>query len=550
MGHLTTFLYDYLVRKANDPNSSVWLPKSLKQYMPLKKEDTQVIDISASKGKMSDQLFVIYSNMVDKVTKSNPEIYEQVCNDALLSLDRKEPDPSMSVSNLVINGIENLKLEQLTSAVSIDHGYKLVFSADGPAYSISEYKDLEPVSITMDYCLEQKFCAYDKAKADQGIFEPATEIHAEQCLPGGWPECDLILKGSMTITLLDGAPIPIVINPDVNYTIKTDDKNRDLCAEVCTLAILADAFANGTYFDVTALESNFDVNMNDAKAFLQNQMGLIPVKTGIIQSINATLGQEGIKKSMSDRLTKYTLQAFEKVLGAAPGDLPTTAQVEKNEVDQYIFDRIRYSMCFEESKYYLKKVIQKWQEPCLDDWKLGDIDVGPGGEPEGVNELEISSFLLTDVEMKGLSQMEVTVDDIGFILGEAGQQDLATMAPLLKLTIQGGLHITMKTGDIIGAFTVHLDECPLDLKCVISGDDVDNLTITVDTVKIDSSKEHIHIDLDINARLKEFLEAAINTQGVLDKLVKKINDKFDSQRDSLSKSVTEKIRQALINADA
>lgn len=552
MGKLTTFLYAYLTRKANDSNSSVWLPKTLVRYMPLKKEEPQKIEISAAQKSISTDFLVIYRNTVLNAVKSDDAMKTRVLNEAVISVNREESAPELTLSDISITGMENLQIGSLDKAepTKDGRGYELVFPVTGPAYGPAEYKDYQRVEVTMGYSLRQHFCGYYKDKAQQKEYILAEDIHVEQYLPGGWPKCDLILHGTMKVSLREDAKNPIVINPDITYTVQSAGDSRKLGAVINGVNLVPDCFSQAMLVDVESLDSEVNIDKETARQFVQKQLNMIPVKTGILQSINSTLNQDGSREKMSGQLTDFTLKAFTNVLVAAPDDLPTTKDQEDNAVDQYIFDRIRYAMCYEDSRYYLPKVIDGWTDPPLNKLQLGTVDISLEQSPSE-SDGGLTRLVLTNVEMEGLAGLQVALDDIGFSLGHPGKPDTVTMLAYLNLTIGGGLHIPTETGTDDPHFVITLSNCPFRLECVISGEDVDTLNIIVNAAEIKYTGNTIHFEIIEEIMLKGLLEAIVNKDAVLEKLAGKFNDKLSAQdlRERLNESVTKKVRRALSQAD-
>jgi len=548
MGKLTTFLYAYLTGKANDPDCSEWLPKALEQYMPLTRNQAQELDVSSIQDTISDQLSITYQNIVNIATKGDSEMQSRVNNEVLFSCDLDDKEATaFSVSDITVYGINNLLIERLTSAKGLDDGYQMVFSVDGPEYALSEHKELEAFRVTLDFCLEQKLCAYLAEKMP--AHELAEDIHVETYLPGNWPKCDLIIHGSMEITLKEGAQKPIVVCSDVTFTTDPKSEKRTIGAWLNQMAIQNVSFVNGAVFAPMNVKSTLaDYDEKHIVPFVNYLVSIPHVRDGVIQSVNDTINEK--QSDLSGQLTGFTGKMFNRVLGSVKDDiLPYTKDREENPVDQYILDRIRYAMCNEKSKYYLPTVISTWKTPYLDDLSLGTIDLGSMGKGDA-DDFKVKKFLLEKVEMTKLSKLHVDLDNIGFSIGKPGMQDTATMLALLNPELFGNLNIITCTGSITGTFTIKLNDCPFFLACVISGEDVDTLTVDIKTSEIRYKPGTVTVSLTIDSLLKDLLEEMINTDDVLAMLVEKVNENLVTYQADLSKNATQKIREALHKADA
>ncbi len=554
MGNLTTFLYNYLTVKTSDPKSSVWLPHSLSQYMPVTKNDPMALDTSECKDPIVNTMKTIYSGIVQKATDADKELQKEVFDEVCFLVDRTtKPQPKelvFSVSNVVVNGIENCIISKLDEFTKDDtNGYSMPIPVGGPEYDVQTYK-LNPFSITMDCQLEQTVCAYIAAEVSKGNYVLASTLPVDKLLPGNWPMCDLKLNVKLDISLHDELTVkhPISLKAQTSFLHRSVNGKRDLSATLEKILLANDDLTDNINIVVREVETEFSQCEEVIKGFVQDLFGYTDVVDGVIGSVVSTLNQADMLDKMSTQLSKYVNHSFDNVLGEVDGNLPTTAKQEKNAVDQYIFDRVRYALCAPKGKYKLKEVISNWEDPKLDDLQLGDIDLGTVGNQKGIS---IDKLMLLQVEMTGLSDLKAGINDIGFLpADEEHPQDRATMSPLLNLKIHGGIDLEMEGEKIDGSFTIDVDEAPFDLKCVISGDDLDDVSVVVDTAEIGFIPGTLHVSLTIEGYLREFIESIFNTDGVLGKLVEHLNTCLSSKKSDLSNSVTEKVKQALKNAEA
>jgi|GEM_PF-3389756 hypothetical protein len=547
MGKLTTFLYDYLTRQTSNEQSSIWLPKALSPYIPIRQEEPLEIQADSVCEEMTEQMIQTYRDIVDMATENDdPDVNKQFFDETVVmpkQLGNGEVEKiKFTASNIVVKGIENLLMGDLADVVGTDTKYILKYPVSGPAYPLEKHS-LEPLEITLDYRLEQVLCAYLTKEAEKREYVLAKDIHVEKYLPNGWPECDLVLNGKMKITLKEDAVTPIVLNVRTDFTVGKDGDARKLNASMHEMRIAERTFAEGAIFEILSQTSDFKDYDDTLLGFMEDQMRLYDVTSGVIGCVNDTINQTDIRTKMSDSLSQYILASFDKVLGSVNGALPTTkTHQERNEVDQYFFDRIRYSLCTEGSKFYLRKLIHDWDNPNLDRMALGTIDLSPATPTDGFS---VDRFVLKDVMMNDLSNLDVKMDNIDFVLGEAGERDMATMKALLNVTVEGGLELSLNGEQIDGEFTAHLKESPFNLACNISGNKVEDLTVTVVTSEIEFVPGTLRIELRVEAELKNLIEGIINTPGVLSTIVDKINEKIADGKADLGDSATQKIREFL-----
>ena len=548
MGNLTTFLYNYLKQKTGDRKSKVWLPKELKQYCPVKAEDPIAVDFSKCAEMITTTMVSSYRNMFNLATKdADPDLNKLVFDSVQFSKDMSSPDITFNISKVTMNGIENIAMQTLAATKKEDEEgtYTLTIPITGPAYPTTS-GDLDEFKITLDFHLEQKLCAYLKSEFAKGNYVPAEEYHAEKYLGEAWPKCNLIFSGQIVIQLIDPTQSSVQLTTDVMFRIDHGDNGRVLAADVGEIAADIRAFVKNAEFKIESFESNYPDYDESFTAYFRLMMDDNNVLDGIMKDVFHMLNDESILKDLSRRLSGYTVQAFDNVLGEVVGELPTTAHQEKNAIDQYIFDRIRFALCYENSNYYLPRVISECKDPDLTDIDFHDIDLGGLNNTDGIS---VDKLILTHVRMQGLETLAVSLDDIGFVVSEETKRELATMLARLKLTITGGIDMSMNGESIEGDFTVTTSNLPFDLRCAISGSETDDFSIRIESARLEYEPKAIHISLAIECKLRELLEEILNTPGIQAKLLDALNDKLADNYETISNNATETIKNILNNTN-
>ena len=78
MGNLTTFLYNLLKEKTKKEDSNVWLPKVLKPYCPVTREEAVTIDPAVLGDEISNSLVDVYTTMVDRATGYDTSMHREI----------------------------------------------------------------------------------------------------------------------------------------------------------------------------------------------------------------------------------------------------------------------------------------------------------------------------------------------------------------------------------------------------------------------------------------------------------------------------------------
>nr|MCR5754589.1 hypothetical protein [Acetatifactor sp.] len=446
-----------------------------------------------------------------------------------------------NISNLLIYGLENVKLMPLTDVV-IDNendSFNLGVSVCGPEYCVQKYP-VDPFLMTLDFYVQKDVCAYLKEEVAKGKYVPA-DFELGKDFPYKWPENSMIIRGSMMITLnLENVTeYPIQLNSKIIYRIESADGNRFPEAVVSSLDISKE-FVKKSDFCVQTLDSEYEAYNEKLKQYVQLQFRNHFVVDALLQSIVEMMNQENILGGMSEHLTMYTAKTFDDILGPVEGVLPTTVGQESNAVDQYILDRIRYAICSPASKFYIQDVIRKCKTPDLDHLLLGDIDLGNVQDIGGLN---LENLKLFHVLMTGLSNVKLDINDIGFIAAPDESEDYVTFKAKLNLTIAGGLQFSAEGENIEGAFTVTTTDNPFAVKCVVSGNTVDDLSVTIETAELQFDQNALKVSLDIQSYLINMVVYIFNLEPVKKKLVEAFNQKLALEKQEVSKLVTDKIKQ-------
>lgn len=539
MGSLTTFIYDFIERNVDDPNSNNWLPRSLNKY-ELIQEGPINIDLPETENMLSSQLLFYFKQIVEQSLASDKALQKEVHDKVDIKIDKDDSNLLFEITDLTMLGLENSKLMPLQSEVRDDeHGtFDLDVSLYGPEYDPEQYKDLiNKFDITLKFRLVQKFCAYLRKTTT-----PADSVHVEKLFDHGWPRSTMELKGDLNITLTDTQNYPVKLETRIVYSIDSSGDDRKLCGDVTQVDISTD-FVKNSFFGITGFQSEYPSYNQKLCDCVQTQFKNHFVIDSLLKNVIAMLNEEKLKSGLSEQLTEYTLQEFDNVLGPVEGVLPITKEQEKNAVDQYIFDRIRYSVCNKDSAYNINKVIKGCKDPLLDPWDLGSLDLG---KIDQFKTFDIDNFSMSNIVMTGLSDMVVENDDIGFISAkDETEQDYVTLTAKLTMTIDGDVSFLIENESVAGRFKVTLDNNPFNIKCAISGNTVDDFTFLLvadEKTGIEFNQDQIHIALKIPGTLTGLIEKILNQVPVKKLLIKEINKNIDDNTGKISDIATERIK--------
>ncbi len=550
MGNLTTFLYNLLKEKTKKEDSNVWLPKVLKPYCPVTREEAVTIDPAVLGDEISNSLVDVYKTMVDRATGYDTSMHREIFKNVKFSkaMTGNEGDTGLDVSKIYLYGVENIMMGNLNSVNRFDPlcAYTLEFPVSGPAYNAKE-KQLDEFSAEFDFAIKQKVCAYIAAEYEKGNYVEAEQYHAEQYIPGAWPECEMELGGHLKITLKDASKPSINLTAKITYWLEPTVKGRILGTRVESIGIDTHSLVTNSAIEPSNVTANYPGYEDLFEGFVSYFVGNHRIVDAVLTRVFGILNNVSMRENMAGRLAGYTANTFDQVLGRVDGMLPTTTTYqEENAVDQYIFDRIRYALCNKDSAYYLPKVIEACKTPDFDltDLYYDRIDLGKLGGDGG---LVIDDAVLTKVHIKGLQNLVVELGDIDFVPPSEEHRELATMKAKLSLDIFGGIELSMAGEKPDGTFTVDASGLPFYLACEISGSDVEDFSLRVNTAEMSYAENAFHIALDIPGHLTGLLESILNNPAVQPKILGAFSAKLGEIRDAISDRATAKIKQILAN---
>ena len=557
MSNLTTFMYDFISKKVNDPNCINWLPHQLKKY-ELKQEKV-IIDSSDINKEISDNLLSLLENIVEfSIPKNDTELIKEFNDNVCLDIDIDKPKLDFYIKNVVVTGLENSKLDSKPNITNDENKneYKIKTQLYGPAYDSNKYSELTEFNMKFDFFISQSFCAYLKEYYQKNPREyvPASNIHVDKYFKHNWPHCAMELSGSMEVSLSDfskkkGTLFPLKLNADISYKYITKNKIRLLQADLNSTKLSKD-FTDYSEIKINQLTTEYTEFKDSIKDSVQKTILEDPFKIDVlVDIINKTLNKQSMREDLSKKMSNYTAEQFDKVLGVVDGELPTTVQQERNAVDQYIFDRIRYALCSEKSDFCLHKLIENIKNPILDPWSLGTIEVCSINTS---NNLDIRNVILDNTIMEGLSKIILKNDDIEFESKINDNFDFVILDTKLDLKISGDLKFTL-SGEYVDNcfFSISLNKNSFHVKCIISGDEIDNLLITIKEINVGYDKNAIHITF-IDKKggfFAPFIEDILNQDSIKSTIIDKINQNLAKSMDDISNNATEIARNILNKAN-
>ena len=548
MSSLTFFIYDYIKKLVNTPQSSNWLPNVLKEY-ELKKNNLEIELSEEQSTSLSSSIVLTFGLIVNKILGSDEE-FQDILNQVVFCEDQTNKDPKLSIPSLTILGLENSKLMPLMNISKDDKNDKFEFNVPlyGPEYDTSKFPDIRPFNIIVDFIIEQHIGAYLREQyQSKGEYILAEDIHPQKKFDHGWPRFIVTLKGKLIVTLKEQSKdslnekssYPLEIKSLINllYAENNCGNERKIILNIQSVDIL-DGIKKSSPFSFKMDSLTSEEYSNQAASFEHGLIFFFKCPDSLLQilkKVENILNIPSMLDDMSKKMTKFTAEQIDKVLGVVDGELPTTVQKEPNAVDQYIFDRIRYAICSENSDFSLQKMIEKSTDPVLDPWNIGQINV---------EELKV---IVDNVIINGLKQQKISTDDIGFIYVPNEEHDRITFNTKLNLDI---------TGDITSLYEEHVDNCsfkitltenPFFLKCIISGETLEDFSFEIEDVIIIFKENSINITIEA-----EGSQFAPIIQNILNKhieiILQKINNKLPEYKQKISNYVTQRIKQLLENA--
>lgn len=547
------FVFNTLRQRVNDPNNKTyWLPKRLGEIdnpdgvgklLPLKETNWELGEITGTSGAnfqgiLTDQWWL---GDVGLRHKQDPELAKHrpiPCPD--------NPWPQLAMPEVTVNGLDNLWVEANPKTEQTVTGYRSVITL-----RFGDYESLSQLQFEGQYCLKQCGCS---AAAD--------DTTPTQC--DGWESINVEGKGNYRATFTE-----LSVDATVEIQIVGEGSGRSLDVLVNQLTIRGATPDKLPVLTINQLDvdtewafmANF-IWIPKAKEALTSEDG----KQGLVDNLNASLNHPSNRQQLARTLTTYLNKAIDDVLGKVPSDkLPSdVGQPGNNEVDQYLFDRARYAINHAESLYYLPKLFYSITNPQLEPYQIKAIALGNQQVP-GLG-LTFKDFALENITMTGLSNAIAPTDQLRFkgnvidatlLLSQLNQPPMITVnrngqtstatIPKPPLDIKGKFSLKADgvNAPLGGGIAVTANGANVLVTLNVSGQNLDELVITVTQFELKADANGLQISLDIKSAFKDIINQIVNQADVKMKAVAGGNEKVAGSLKEISDFATTYVKKMI-----
>ncbi|MGJ4748001.1 hypothetical protein ACQV5M_16705 [Leptospira sp. SA-E8] len=551
------FTFNTLRKRANDPNNGdFWLPQKLRgadspsksgKLLPLTANEW---DLGAIQGQAGTDLSKTVAGQwwlkkVGMDRKSDPDIEK---HEAIPCPE--SPFPKLSMQEISIFGLDNVFIMDNPLIEKKSSGYSAKLSVEFHHYTDpGKFPGLEPFHLIGKYFFQQCVCSSPFGSSNLGS-----------------PKCDTWYPSETISThgnfnfQFNGIFADVVIE----IMILGAGNERKFIAEVREILIRGIDLNTEPELAISELtaESSLKFSLNNiwlpkAKDALTSDSG----RKGLFLSLNQTLNLPENLKKISDMLTSQVEEFFDKTLGDVPPGKLTDRRISasENAADQYLLDRIEYSLNHTGSDYYLPDLIRKFSEPKLEPFTIQNIPL----EKVEYYGLEFHDIMLNKVVVEGLShagifpgsligketgsEMKLSIPP-SFISSENGNQDKLLSVPL---SIRAPFSMKAFDGEedvvIEGSLRINVSQSILQTFIILEGDEVGSLKIGFDLIQIQAELANISLNITLDSTFEDLIEAILNEDGMKQGILDSVNQKLAEQLASVGNFVTEYVKKALLS---
>ncbi len=504
----------------NDPNTPG------KKLLPLTSESWNLGKISSQQGRtISDSIATWYSTYLRnalKLDKSSVGI-----------VDPANPDPTLGLSNLTINGLNNIFALPNPLVQSSNTGYTTTISL-----SFNQVQNLTKLNIYGEFSLQQAVC------------RKATNSTPFKC--DGY--CmNVEGKGHFQVDFIDA---DVFIDAQVFISVSGIGNNRKMSFQINKLTFRGLKNPNPTFkvtvIDITnalpGLEEIWVQSANDA-------FDSPEAKANMIASLNQTLNSDNNRNSLANTLLSQLNNGIDSIFGPVPASgLPDdSGQQVDNPADLYILDRVKASLNAPTSNYYIPTILKNNSNPQLEPLSTSSIDLGS----QTIAGLPWAPNVFSNILITGLSNNIATPSDIVFSIlnvsikttqGQLNPPPAGVPAP--PLNINGNFSCTPQGGDpITGTFLVTVSSSNLAITCVASGDKVENLNISISSLQliVNPSQMNITLSFTDGSPFTSFVNKFLGSDSIKNTVISKLNGELASAStlNNISSQVTNTIKNVI-----
>lgn len=540
------FLLNTIRPRLNDEhNKHFWLPAILKgidgpeagtKLLPLKIDKCNIGALKGDARKTVIDGFLIGMRALHTTRDSVPKLNLKVED---IIPDPDSPDPLLSFSNLVLNGLENQWVLDNLVVNEVENGCEITITLQPDHYD--ESTGLAKLGIKSDYLLSIKGCSADRPDLKYCNGKIKQQVDG---------------VGKVTLSIVN-----VLIKATVLITTTGEGADRQINAQFKGIVVtdLSKDEPMGIDVDDLSVESSLNKHFvgewrNMAVRAITSEEGT----QGIFLQINGALGDAGNLKSLSAEISPRLKDVLDSIFGAVvPHELPVGGQPVLNRVDGYLFDRIRYTFNNIDNDWYLPKAVCSLTSPVVEPLQVERIDL----PDQVISGLKFVNLRITDLNIVGFSNIlapaaQLLFDEKGNLNATVKICELNPPpskqfsgknipAPPLKATAKitlefGSTSITIDLGITVQSAEVNfLNE--------FSGGNVEGLRLDLKYLRLTVNPDVFKIELAPTSPFSGKISATLNTPEIKKEIIDKLNDYAAANLKSISEQVTNAMRAGIIS---
>lgn len=532
---LFSFLYNTMQPRVSDPNNKkFYLPNVLSGIdNPNKQQGGKLLpprDLNWNLGEITGPEANTISGPIARWYGTYLTTQEKVPN-AIGVVDPAHPNPSLSLSSVVVNGLENCSALGSPQVQSGSDGYKAVITL-----KFNSYPGLPGFTIDGNFLLSQGVANLNNPNKPN---DPASYDH-RKVIDG---------TGDFQVNFTE-----ILIDAAIAITVNGTGTDRSLALTITSLTLRGNKPGSAPQVSVKILKINSaPPGLESVWVRLsENAFNSADGKKSMLNNLSATLNQPSNLNSLSGTLTSQLGVVLNSFLGAVPaGGLPVdSGQGVPNPADLYFFDRIRVSLDNPSSDWYLPRVLCSSGSPSLEPYAISSINIGS----QNIAGLTWDPNTLSGVVLNGISnnilpsgnmQLKNGVMYLDTLQGQLNPPPSFPCSkgtiPAPPLTLTGSFSLQPPMMDAItGSFVVRVTNSSLHIEASATGDNLDHLVITVQKMQLQANTSNIGITFTFppGSGLDGMVTQIANSSSVKTSILEKINTELGNNLGSISSSVT------------
>jgi len=551
--NLVSFVYNTLRERANNPsNAKYWLPSRIETLdnpngsgplLPFHADHWDLGKLRDDGGAtITNAIANAWWSLVGKMaskSKINISDFQPIPNP-------DSPFPLLSMNGVTVLGLHNMWAMPNPDIQIVDGGYDISLTLQAGFYDGADHKDglshqpeLPSLQLVGQYQLDQSVCAATNEDPNHCTTVPLT-------LPRlSWPTENITGTGAVTVNINN-----LHIDALVHISVKGANASRTLQATLKHLNVRGSQLDSYPDFELDPDKLTIVTILNETmqniwKAQVINAFSNPATHQSFTQHINDLLNGTDNLSQISSMLTQQINKVFDDTLSAVPaGQLPVDATGQSGEtlVDQYAFDRLRYSLNNPDSEYYLPTAIKRIQNPQLEPLTMDTVSLG---------DLSFQGMVFNQAELTNL-----VIHGLSNLTSPADQQHLDNAEVFIQLQlssnqimINGNFSLTPdgSTEALTGGLAITLTKAGAEATILFSGTILEQLQTQFTKLSLGANPGDMQINVRIDSAFSDVINAILNQDDVKTQAMQAINDKATLSLSDISARASSDIQKLIAN---